>query len=61
MENNRRSGIENFAYTNKCTVWTVFSGKECIFNDYITRASNMHYGLSRKELTELAYEFVKET
>jgi hypothetical protein len=31
------------------------------FIDYITTASNMHYSVSRKEVMELAYEFVKET
>jgi hypothetical protein len=61
LENHIRCENKKFAYTNKCAVWTVFSGEEGRkFIDYITRASNMHYGLSRKDIMELAYEFTRK-
>jgi hypothetical protein len=54
LEDHIKSGKKTFAYTNKCAAWTVFSGeKERKFIDYITRASNMHYGLSRKEVMDI--------
>jgi hypothetical protein len=55
MEKHIKSGNEKFADTNKCAVWTVFSGEEeCKIIDYITTASNIPFGLSRKEVMESA-------
>jgi hypothetical protein len=49
-------------YDNKCTAWTLFSGEdEQKFLGYVTRAGNMHYGLSRKEDMELAHELARQT
>jgi hypothetical protein len=61
LEDHIKNGKKTFVYTSKCAVWTVFSGEENKFIDYITTASNMHYGLSRKKVMELAYKFAKET
>jgi hypothetical protein len=63
LEDHIKSGKKTFTYTNKCAIWTVFSGEERgpKFVDYITRTSNMDYGLSRKKVVELPYEFAKET
>jgi hypothetical protein len=38
-----------------------FLWRRTLFTDHITKASNTHYCLSRKEVTELAYEFANET
>jgi hypothetical protein len=51
LENRIRNGNEKVAYISNCAVWTVFPGEEKHkLIDYITRASSVHYGLSRKEV-----------
>jgi hypothetical protein len=57
LDDHKKSGDEQFFYSNKCAVWTAFSTeKEGKLPDYITTASHNHYGLSRGE----AYQFAKE-
>ena len=61
LDAHQAGGNEIFSYTNRCAVWKVFSDEEeQQLVDYIITASNMHYGLSRKEVVLLAYQFAKE-
>jgi hypothetical protein len=46
-----KSGNEQFFYSNKCTVWTVFSTEEVDkLVEYITTASHIHCGLTREKV-----------
>ena len=48
----------NFAYTNRCAVWTVFSkDEESALVEYLVVACNMHYGLSKQQVKKLAFEY----
>jgi hypothetical protein len=54
-------GNEQFFCSSKCAVWTVFSTEEeGKMIDYITTASHIHYGLTRKVVMKVAYQFAKE-
>lgn len=56
----QKSGDDSFVVKNKNDVWKVFSPEEeQVLVDYLTKASNMHYGLTRREVMVLAYEFAK--
>lgn len=56
----QKSGDDLFVVKNKNDVWKVFSPEEeQVLVDYLTKASNMHNGLTRREVMFLAYEFAK--
>jgi hypothetical protein len=61
LDEHKRCGTEQLSYCNKCAVWTVLSSDdEGKFIDYITTASHIHYGLTTKEILELAHEFANK-
>jgi hypothetical protein len=61
LDNHKKSGNEHFFYSNKCALWTAFSTEgEWKLIDYITTASHVHYGLTRKEVMKLTHQFGKE-
>lgn len=56
----KNGGDNTFTVKNNNDVWRVFTLEEekCLV-EYLTKASNMHYGLTRHEMMVLAYEFAK--
>lgn len=54
------SGDNTFTVKNKNYLWREFMLEEekCLVK-YLTKASNMYYGLTRHEVIVLAYEFAK--
>lgn len=60
MDKFQKSGDTTFVVKNKNDVWKVFSpDEEQVLVKYLTKACNMHYGLTRHEVMVLAYEFAK--
>jgi hypothetical protein len=61
LDDHKRCGNEQFFYGNKCAVWTAFSAEQNgKLTDCVTAAGRLHYGLTRKEVMKLAYQFAKE-
>jgi hypothetical protein len=57
----KKSGNEQFFYSNKCAVWAVFSTEqEGKLAEYIITASHIQCGLTRKELMKAGKQFAKE-
>lgn len=56
----KQSGVEKFDYKNKCDWRRVFTDtEEKLLVNYCITISHMKYGLSRKELCELAWKYAK--
>lgn len=48
------------AFFTRCAVWSVFTkDEELQLVNYLLQSSKMHYGLSRKEVRNLAFEYAK--
>lgn len=61
LEAHEKSGEVDFTYKTNSAVWKVFScEEEKSLVTYLITASHMHYGLSRKEVMELAYQYAKQ-
>lgn len=61
IDAHNNSGEDDFKYKTNSAVWKVFSSEEekCLVT-YLITASHMHYGLSRKEVMQLAYQYAKQ-
>ncbi|GFQ95059.1 uncharacterized protein TNCT_203131 [Trichonephila clavata] len=58
--NNSENMELNCAYYNRCVVWTVFSKDEdSVLVQYFIVACNMHFGLSKKKVKKLGFEYAK--
>jgi hypothetical protein len=52
------SGTEQFFYGNKCAVFS--TQEDAKLRGCIATGSHIHYGLTRREVMKLAYQFAKE-
>jgi hypothetical protein len=61
LADHKRTGNEQFFYSKKCAVWTLFSTEEeGKLIDHIPIADHVSYGLTRKAIAKLAYQFANE-